>query len=173
MTGLLIGPEYCRQMARYNRWQNELLGKSLESMTDADLTKDRGAFFGSIFATVNHLLWGDTLWISRFDGGAGPANTDLSKAVTTDTTATLAEWSTERFRVDARFTAWAKRVTNTELTGNISWYSGSVQAQITKPRSLCVVQMFNHQIHHRGQVHAMLGAAGAPMYTTDIPLMPE
>ena len=72
----MITPEYCLLMARYNRWQNAELLKSLESMTDADLREDRGAFFGSIFRTVNHLLWGDTLWISRFDGGEGPAQTD-------------------------------------------------------------------------------------------------
>ena len=142
-------------------------------MTDADLRADRGAFFGSIWRTINHLLWGDQLWLSRFDGGIGPANTDLTQTDTTDMTQTLAEWSTERFRLDARFVAWAKSVTNTDLAGDLTWYSGSVQAEITKPRALCVLQMFNHQTHHRGQVHAMLGAAKAPMYTTDIPFMPE
>lgn len=169
----MIAPEYCRTMARYNRWQNAELTKSLETMTDADLRADKGAFFGSIWRTVNHLLWGDMLWLSRFDGGQGPAQTDLSKTDTTDTTQNLSEWATERFRLDARFVAWATGLTNTDLVGDLTWYSGSIGAEISKPRALCVVQMFNHQTHHRGQVHAMLGAAGAPMYTTDIPFMPE
>ena len=69
----MITPEYCLLMARYNRWQNAELTKSLEVLSDAELRAERGAFFGSIFKTVNHLLWGDTLWISRFDGGEGPA----------------------------------------------------------------------------------------------------
>ena len=169
----MITPEYCVLMARYNRWQNAELLKSMGSMTDADLRVDRGAFFGSIFRTVNHLLWGDTLWISRFDGGGGPAETDITKTDTTDMTHTLAEWSTERFRTDARLVTWAKGVTHLDLTGDLTWYSGSVQSDVGKPRAMCIVQMFNHQTHHRGQVHAMLGAANAPMYTTDIPFMPE
>ena len=169
----MITPEYCVLMARYNRWQNAELLKSMESMTDADLRADRSAFFGSIFATVNHLLWGDTLWISRFDGGGGPAETDITKTDTTDMTHTLTEWSTERFRTDARLVTCAKGVTHLDLTGDLKWYSGSVQSDVSKPRAMCIVQMFNHQTHHRGQVHAMLGAANAPMYTTDIPFMPE
>ena len=168
----MITPEYCLLMARYNRWQNAELTKSLETLSDAGLRADRGAFFGSIFRTVNHLLWGDTLWISRFDGGEGPAETDLTKTDTTDTTQTLAEWSLARFQTDTRLVAWATGVTHPDLTGDRTWFSGSIQSNISKPRALCIVQMFNHQTHHRGQVHAMLGAAGAPMYTTDIPFMP-
>lgn len=169
----MITPEYCRTMARYNAWQNQLLTRSLEALPEAELKKDRKAFFGSIFATVNHLLWGDMLWLSRFDGGPGPAETDLTKTDTTDMTATLAEWSLARFRLDGRFTVWAKGVTHTELTGDLTWFSGSVQREISKPKALCLMQVFNHQTHHRGQVHAMIGAAGGEMYVTDIPFMPE
>ena len=168
----MISPAYCQTMARYNAWQNTELRKSLETMTEEDLRAERGAFFGSIFKTVNHLLWGDTLWISRFDGGLGPAETDLTKTDTTDTSENLAQWSAERFATDARFIAWADGLSEADLRGDLTWFSGSIQADISKPRSLCIVQMFNHQTHHRGQVHAMLGASSAPMYTTDIPFMP-
>lgn len=169
----MITPEYCRTMARYNAWQNQLLTKSLEALPDKELKKNRKAFFGSIFATVNHLLWGDWLWVSRFDGGQGPDISDLTKVDTTATTASLAEWSVARFRMDGRITKWAKDVSNTDLAGDLSWYSGSVQRDISKPKALCVAQFFNHQTHHRGQVHAMIGAVGGDMYVTDIPFMPE
>lgn len=169
----MITSTYCQTMARYNQWQNKELASALEKLGDSELTLDRGAFFGSIFRTVNHLLWGDTLWISRFDGGLGPAETDLSKTDTTDTTANLSEWTTARGHMDVRIRAWADSVTAGDLTGDLTWFSGSIQADVSKPRSLCIMQFFNHQTHHRGQVHAMLGTAGAPMYTTDIPFMPE
>ncbi len=168
----MITPAYCQTMARYNAWQNEELGTSMATLSDEDLRAGRGAFFGSIFKTVNHLLWGDTLWISRFDGGLGPAQTDLTKTDTTDTTQDLAQWLKERAAADARFVAWADGVSQTDIQGDLTWFSGSIQSDISKPRALCIVQMFNHQTHHRGQVHAMLGAAGAPMYTTDLPFMP-
>ncbi|MGH1578994.1 DinB family protein [Planktotalea sp.] len=169
----MITPEYCALMARYNSWQNAELSTSLENLSDADLRADRGAFFGSIFRTINHLLWGDTLWISRFDGGQGPAETDLSKTDTTDTTATLAEWTLARGAMDRRILDWANSTKPEDLSGDLTWYSGSIQSEISKPRAMCIVQFFNHQTHHRGQVHAMLGAAGAPMYTTDVPFLPE
>ena len=159
-------------LAQYNAWANQRLHGICAELPAEQVTKDRGAFFGSILRTVNHLLWGDTLWISRFDGGEGPAQTDLTKTDTTDGAQTLAEWSKERFCTDARFVTWAKGVTHVDLTGDLTWFSGSIQSDVSKPRAVCVAQMFNHQTHHRGQVHAMLGAAGAPMYTTDIPFMP-
>jgi len=169
----MITPAYCHQMARYNAWQNQLLAVSLGELSDQDLRADRGAFFGSLFRTVNHLLWGDTLWISRFDDGVGPAESDLSKTDTTDTTSSLIQWQAERQSTDKRFVDWAEQVSQEDLEGDLTWFSGSIQRDISKPKALCIVQMFNHQTHHRGQVHAMLGAANAPMYVTDLPFMPE
>ena len=54
----MITADYCRMMARYNRWQNNGIRAAVGKMDEADLTKERGAFFGSIFRTLNHLLWG-------------------------------------------------------------------------------------------------------------------
>ncbi len=65
----MIDRDYCIAMAHYNAWQNTQLTDSLDGVGDAVLRQDRGAFFGSILGTLNHVLWGDTLWMSRFDGG--------------------------------------------------------------------------------------------------------
>lgn len=166
----MITPEYCQTMARYNAWQNAGLRKMISEMDQEDLYADRGAFFGSIMGTLNHLLWGDALWISRFDGGDGPAvpaNDHL------EITPTPAVWAAERFRMDARITLWAKSVYAVDLVGDMTWFSGVAGREITKPKALCVMQLFNHQTHHRGQVHAMLTAAGQKPNDTDIPFMPE
>ena len=69
---MMITPDYCRIMARYNQWQNKAVTEVVESMAPAELTEDRGAFFGSILGTLNHLLWADLVWMSRLDGGDGP-----------------------------------------------------------------------------------------------------
>ena len=45
--------------------------------------------------------------------------------------------------------------------------------EVSRPRALCVLHMFNHQTHHRGQIHAMLTAAGARPGVTDLAFMPE
>jgi uncharacterized damage-inducible protein DinB len=40
-----------------------------------------------------------------------------------------------------------------------------------KPKALCVMQVFNHQTHHRGQVHALLTRAGEDTGATDLPFV--
>ena len=166
----MITPQYCQTMARYNAWQNDGLRKIVAELDTDTLTKDRGAFFGSIFATLNHLLWGDTIWISRFDGGQGP---DPSIAESVRCTPTPAVWAADRFRTDARITLWAQSVAAIDLVGDTKWYSVAAGKEMSKPTSLCIMQLFNHQTHHRGQVHAMLTSIGIQPNDTDLPFMPE
>jgi uncharacterized damage-inducible protein DinB len=101
----LIDPAYARMMARYNTWQNKQLFDTLDVMNVEELTKDRGAFFGSIHATLNHLLWGDMLWLNRFDPSTPSPKGDPmdSKSLF----ATHAEWQVERIVTDVRINAWA------------------------------------------------------------------
>ncbi|MBI1416870.1 MAG: damage-inducible protein DinB [Limimaricola sp.] len=166
----MIDAAYCRMMARYNRWQNENLRMVVEPMDDAELRADRGAFFGSILATLNHLLWADAMWLSRFEGSAPPTG---GIAGSTTLTPTPAAWGAERFRLDGRLIRWAERLRAVELAGDLTWHSGALGREVTKPLAFCVVHMFNHQTHHRGQVHAMLTAAGQSPGVTDLFLMPD
>ena len=59
---------YACTMARYNRWMNERLYEHCGTLSDRDRKDDRGAFFKSIHGTLNHILLGDRLWLSRFLG---------------------------------------------------------------------------------------------------------
>lgn len=167
----MIDAYYVRQMARYNAWQNKQLAVILHAMDQEALTADRGAFFGSIHSTVNHLLWGDTIWMSRFDPSVDPPEGGIAESVTL--TPTIAVWGAERFRIDGKIRFWAQGLRNLDLTQDLTWYSGAAQMQITKPVALCVMHFFNHQTHHRGQVHAMLTAAGQEAPVSDLFLMPE
>ncbi|QBF32072.1 DinB family protein [Thalassococcus sp. S3] len=166
----MIGRDYCVTMARYNAWQNSLLAGALDALGAEALSQDRGAFFGSIQRTVNHILWGDHLWISRFDGGAGP---DIGGLDGLQAFETLAGWRAERERMDGRISLWAASVEEADLAGDLTWHASMSGMDLTKPMALCVMQFFNHQTHHRGQVHAMLTAAGGEGYVTDLPYMPE
>ena len=57
--------------------------------------------------------------------------------------------------------------------GDLSWFSGALQADVSKPMWMLVSHFFNHQTHHRGQVHAMLTSAGAKPDDTDLFIMPD
>jgi uncharacterized damage-inducible protein DinB len=134
------------------------------------LTEDHGAFFGSILGTLNHILWADRMWLSRFADEARPKG---GIAESTTLTPTGAAWSAGRFTTDGRISAWAEEVHSFGLTGDLTWYSGASGAEVTRPVAACVIHMFNHQTHHRGQVHVMLTRAGRPAPVTDIAFMPE
>lgn len=166
----MITPAHCLTFARYNRWQNRSLYTAAAGLPEAERRRDRGAFFGSIHATLSHLLWGDTMWMSRFDGWAPPGG------AIRDSTGYASDWEAlraQREAADARILDWAGRVDPGWLGGGITWFSGALGREVTKNAGFCVAHFFNHQTHHRGQVHAMLTAAGARPGDTDLFAMPD
>lgn len=167
----MIAPAYAQQMARYNAWQNHWVYKAVDGLSDADRTKDRGAFFGSIQGTLSHMFWGDLVWLARFDGGPGPVSASTPKG-----TADAYDWPylmAERPKLDARIAGWTWMLMPEDLEGDLTFTPGSTGIPKTLPKAMCVIQFFNHQTHHRGQVHAMLTALGVKTDDTDIPYMPE
>lgn len=167
----MINAGYILMMSRYNVWQNKQITDVVKVMGEAELRQDRGAFFGSILNTLNHILWADTLWMSRFCTDVPLPSVPGSESVSY--TATPGEWQAVRFRMDGRMRIWGETVSNLDLSGDLTWYSGGMKRDFTQPIALCITHMFNHQAHHRGQVHAMLTASGHPAPTTDIVFMPE
>ncbi|WP_068115105.1 DinB family protein [Tropicimonas marinistellae] len=157
-------------MSRYNAWQNKALMVATEVMDEVALTENRGAFFGSIFATLNHILWADRVWMARIDGWTRPAG---GIADSPQLYPTLAAWKADRMRADAKLVLWARRLRPSALRGDLTWKSGATGREQCKPMATCVAHMFNHQTHHRGQVHAMLTAAGVTPAATDLVFMPD
>jgi uncharacterized damage-inducible protein DinB len=166
----MIDASFTVQMARYNAWQNRQLKAIFKERGEAWLRETGQGFFGSIFATANHLLWADTIWMARFTQSPAPKGGIAESIAFTDT---LPDWDIARFRMDARILDWAENLRSTELFGDLTWYSGAQGREVSRPRALCVAHMFNHQTHHRGQIHAMLTAAGATAPVSDLAFMPE
>jgi uncharacterized damage-inducible protein DinB len=165
----MIDAAYVQRMARYNRWQNENLYGAADALSDAERRRERGAFFGSIHATLNHILWGDRAWMSRLAGTAKPEG-GIPQSVSIH-----ADWDDlkrERAAFDQVMIDWADRLDDVALDGELTWFSGAIKAEVRKPRWLLVTHMFNHQTHHRGQVHCMLTQAGRKPGDTDLPFMP-
>ena len=166
----MITPAYAATMARYNRWQNDGLIAAAGSLTDEQRREDRGAFFGSIHATFSHLLWGDMIWMSRFAGTPTP------QGGISGSSGLFADWPAfvaQRRRFDQVIADWADALGSQWLQGELTWWSGAANRQICRPRSMLVVHFFNHQTHHRGQIHAMLTAAGTKPGDTDLMLLPD
>lgn len=167
----MITPEYCRKMARYNAWQTGQYAELLKPLPLAGLTQDRGAFFGSILGTLNHLLWADQIWMSRIDPSVEPPECGIAESV--QSCPNLGAWHAERHHLDGKIGHWAACLRAVDLTGDLRFYSASLQAETCKPLADCIAHMFNHQTHHRGQIHAMMTAAGLSAPVSDLFLLPE
>jgi uncharacterized damage-inducible protein DinB len=169
LTGTIMpNREYTLTMARYNLWQNESMLAAADGLPASERERDRGAFFGSIQKTLSHVLWGDMLWMSRFAGTPTPDGGG------TESTSFIKSWErflVERKTFDQRILEWAHDVTPDWFEGELR-YSGALGSDVTKSRKTLVINFFNHQTHHRGQVHAMLTAAGAKPDDTDVLFMP-
>ena len=166
----MLTSAHARMMARYNRWQNESLYGAADGLSDAARKEDRGAFFRSIHETLAHILWADEIWLSRFGAcDAPPGDLGASAAYRPE----WADLATARKRMDALLVGWADGLAAGDLDGDLTWWSGAAGRELSRPRWVIVAHVFNHQTHHRGQVHAMLTAAGARPEATDIPFMPS
>src|SRR5690606_35042133 len=69
-TPALALSDHARLMAGYNRWMNQKLYEQVLALPEAELILERGAFFGSIFGTLNHLCVADVIWLKRFASSA-------------------------------------------------------------------------------------------------------
>ena len=163
----MITPGYISAMAEYNRWQNENLYGAADQLADAARKAPRGAWFGSIHGTLNHLLWADQIWMSRFAGTPKPRVPSIPESV--GMYESWDELKHERIVFDQVIADWATQLDPVWLEGDLVWFSGALGREVTKPKSLLVAHLFNHQTHHRGQVHCMLTQAGATPGTTDLP----
>src|SRR5438876_5264209 len=153
----MITAAYVRAMATYNAEMNRRLFAAASRLSEEERRLPRGAFWGSIHGTLTDILWGDRQWMSHFDNWRRPATPIKESAGMIEDCAQL---SAEREKADADISGWAAGIDDEWLTGDLTWFSGAANREITARKGLLVSHFFNHQTHHRGQAHAMLTAAG-------------
>jgi uncharacterized damage-inducible protein DinB len=164
----MITTDFCATMARYNEWMNRRLYAACDRLGDEERKRDRGAFFKSIHSSLNHIVYADLAFFSRFTG-TPPVVPELGVDLHDD----FAELTRARAALDARILDWAVSLQPDWLRDPLT-YTSKVDGRLrTVPRWVLVCHLFNHQAHHRGQVTTLLSQAGIDMGTTDLPFMPE
>ena len=143
--------QHFSSMARFNAWVNEKLYGCAAQLDETKYRADCGLFFGSIHATLNHLLVVDRLWTGRVQG-IDRGIRSLDQILYDDLPALQAA----RRQEDADLIALMDHLTDTELQ-SYKRYSSADRSKHMETRVWDMLTgMFNHQTHHRGQAHAML-----------------
>jgi uncharacterized damage-inducible protein DinB len=163
----VITSAYCQLLARYNEWMNSRLYGLCGRLPDAELYQDRGAFFKSIYLTLNHITYGDLAFLSRFTG-----TPSVVPELGVDLFRGFARLRLEREALDVRILTWSKSLTQDWLAEPLTYTSKVDGKSRTVPKWELVAHMFNHQTHHRGQITTLLSQMGLDIGSTDIPFLP-
>lgn len=151
-----------RLLGAYNRWANERLYAACAALPEAEYKAARPSFFGSIHRTLNHILVGDRGWLAR-GGGEGdwtlPLDTELYEDLESLRAARAAE--------DAHIVHLMEGLSEPALARTVRYRTSKGEA-FENPIWLVYQHMFNHQTHHRGQVHDMLSQTAVPPPPLDL-----
>ena len=139
-----------RMLARYNRIANERLYEQCATLDPVEYRQERRGSFGSIHALLNHILLGDRIWMSRFAGGGN--TTPQLNSILYDT---FAELHAARSAQDAEIEAFFEKTDPAFLQRPLR-YTNSRGKDCVDAAPMAVLHFFNHQTHHRGQVHVMI-----------------
>lgn len=167
-------------LANYNQWMNRKLYAAAATLDADALAQDRGAFFGSILGTLNHLVVADTIWLKRF--AAHPAHAralhvlaevPLPSALDAVPFPDFAALRMHREWLDALIIDWAGTAPEGGWDHVLS-YSNTRGERFRKRTDLLMLHFFNHQTHHRGQITTLLSQMGLNIGVTDLaPLVPN
>ena len=154
--------EHFRMLARYNRIANETLFECCAGLNPGEYRKARQGSFGSIHGLLNHILLGDRIWMARFEGG-GKTTPPLNTVLFDD----FGELRAARAAEDARIEKFFGEA-DTEFLAKRLDYANSRGVACSEVAAIAVSHMFNHETHHRGQVHVMVSQTGAAAPSLDL-----
>jgi uncharacterized damage-inducible protein DinB len=140
-----------RMFGRYNAWANGRLYAAAARLSVEQYRADRGAFFKSVHGTLNHLLATDRIWMQRFTRtGDAPDRLDAILFETMD------ELRAAREAEDRRIVDFVDGLDEARIAATIKYRRVSSPEQFEQQLAPALAHWFNHQTHHRGQVHALL-----------------
>lgn len=165
----MIDRGFCRTMSRYNAWQNKALWSVIDAMDEVDILTDHLGPHTSVLGRLNRLLWIDQMWLSRLSTFKVRHQTLAESAEMRPTPAT---WWAERFRTDGTFRMWADTLSSLDLTGDMAFWSISLETDVIRPKTMCIMHIFNQQTAQRAQIRNLLAAAGQSLPPSDLFLLP-
>lgn len=140
---------YFLMLTHYNQWANNKLFAVLEALSEAQLNQDCGAYFNSLIQTANHVLVGDFLWFERICG-LQPSGYALDDVLYPD----VQELIKVRKTHDQSLIDYVQVHDESAFHQPLTYIRRN--QTYTEPLIEVLAHMFNHQTHHRGQMHNMV-----------------
>ncbi len=155
--------QHFMMLAAYNGWANARVYERASELTDSEFARDMGAFFGSVCGTLNHILVADRIWMKRFTTeGEAPKSLDAIVHPNLDPLRMAREAE------DKRIIDWVAGLDEETLAGRFTYLTVTDMKTVSQRLAPALAHFFNHQTHHRGQVHAMLTMLGKPSVVLDM-----
>ncbi|AYD01083.1 DinB family protein [Neorhizobium sp. NCHU2750] len=133
-----------------NAWANHRILKACAMLSEGELAGPRVSFFSSIIHTLNHILTVDWLYIGALEGNC-PGSAAFDPEIPYPAFADLAR---EQRLADRRLIDHCRGLTPETLGAEVR-IPRKTHMQVERADRI-LMHLFQHQIHHRGQVHAML-----------------
>lgn len=172
----MTGTSQFAHLAQYNGWMNRKLYAAAAALPEQEVRRDRGAFFGSILATLQHIMVADVVWFKRisldrpgiaalhaFDELPMPASPVHAYRPA------LSELAGLRATLDDAIIAFCTGLAPAQLAAPVGYASGG--GAYRKLLADLLLHAFNHQTHHRGQVTTLFSQMGVDVGDTDLLLL--
>ncbi len=162
-------------MAEYNQLMNQRIFSAAEKLPSSILNEDKGAFFKSIIKTLNHIMIGDILWLTRFAEHSSdyPALRNMNKFVQAQRLDQIlfddiSSFYIERKKLDGIIVDFCNELKTEDITNTLTYINFKKEKHCKKFGYL-ILHIFLHQIHHRGQVTTLLSQENIDFGETDLP----
>lgn len=163
--------------ATYNQWMNQKLYNAAAVISDEHLFNYKGAFFKSIFGTLNHIVVADLIWLKRIakqfpDLVSLHTTAELPSPTSLDQQLgeSIGDLTALRRILDETLMAFCQELSSAILGANLEYTSTK---GIKSQKRLCdvLLHVFNHQTHHRGQATTLFSQVGVDVGATDLILV--
>ena len=162
-------------MAKYNQLMNQRLLTAASELSNDSLVEDKGAFFKSVIGSLNHILIGDILWLTRFAYHPTAYSSlkplfERKKPSRLDEIlyADLSSFGEERAKIDHIIIQWCNEIIEDDLDKPLR-HKNFKGVEFNKRLGDLILHLFLHQIHHRGQITTLLSQENIDFGETDLP----
>lgn len=160
--------------ATYSSDMNLRIYQAARKMTEAQVRLPRGAFFGSVLGTLNHLIVADTIWLYRiahhpaeFPSLSPVKSWFMPKALDQTVVEDLESWWNRRCSIDRTIKEFVSEIKAEDLETYLH-YTSIEGTSYCRPLKTVLLHFFNHHTHHRGQITTLMTQSGVDVGATDL-----